>query len=53
MKYRDLHLEEDCNKLFLLMDSFWVEISGKRIHICWRLEGATKNEAENVVYSFR
>ena len=35
MKCRDLLLEEYCNKLFLLMDSFWVEISGKRVDICW------------------
>ena len=24
-----------CSKLFSLMDSFWVEISGKRVDICW------------------
>ena len=35
MKCQDLLLEEYCNKLFLLMDSFWVEISGKRVDICW------------------
>ena len=34
-KCRDLLLEEYCDKLFALMDSFWVEISGKRIDICW------------------
>ena len=35
MKCRDLLLEEYCSKLFSLMDSFWVEISGKRVDICW------------------
>ena len=34
-KCRDLLLEEYCSKLFSLMDSFWVEISGKRFDICW------------------
>ena len=24
-----------CNKLFSLMDGFWVEISSKHIDICW------------------
>ena len=35
MKCSDLLLEEYCKKLFLLMDSFWVEIRGKRVDICW------------------
>ena len=35
MKCWDLLLKESCNKLFSLMDSFWVEISGKRVDICW------------------
>ena len=35
MKCRDLYLAEYCNKLFSLMDSFWVEISGKRVDIFW------------------
>ena len=35
MKCRDLLLEEYCKKLFSLMDSLWVEISGKRVDICW------------------
>ena len=35
IKCRDLLLEEYCSKLFSLMDSFWVEISGKRVDICW------------------
>ena len=35
MKCWDLLLEEYCNKLFSLMDSFWVEISSKRVDICW------------------
>ena len=26
---------EYCKQLFLLMDSFWVKISGKRVGICW------------------
>ena len=30
-----LLLEEYSNKLSSLMDSFYVEISGKRINICW------------------
>ena len=34
MKCRDLLLEEYCNKLFSLMDSLLVEISGKRVDIC-------------------
>ena len=34
-KYRDLLLEEYCDRLFTLMDSFWVEIRGKSIDICW------------------
>ena len=33
--WQDLLLEECCDKLFALMDSFWVEISCKRIDICW------------------
>ena len=35
MKCRDLFLEDYCSKLFSLMDSFWVEISGKPVDICW------------------
>ena len=35
MKCRDFLLKEYCNKLFSLMDSFWVEISVKRVDICW------------------
>ena len=35
MKCRDLLLEKQCSKLFSLMDSFWVEISGKGVDICW------------------
>ena len=35
MKCQDLLLEEYCSKLFSLMDNFWVEISGKRVDICW------------------
>ena len=35
MECGDLLLEEYCKKLFLLMDSFWVEIRGKRVQICW------------------
>ena len=31
---RDLILQQNCNKLFSLMDIFWVEISGKNINIC-------------------
>ena len=31
---RDLILQKNCNKLFLLMDIFLVEISGKCINIC-------------------
>ena len=34
-KCRDLLLEEYCDKLFTLMDSFWVEIRGKSIDIYW------------------
>ena len=34
IKCRDLLLEEYCSKLFSLMDSFWEEISGKRVDIC-------------------
>ena len=34
-KCRDLLLEEYCDKLFTLMNSFWVEISSKSIDICW------------------
>ena len=30
-----MFLEEYCSKLFSLMDSFWVEINGKRVDICW------------------
>ena len=37
-KFRDLLLEEFCDKLFSLMDSFQVEVSGKRIDICWLLK---------------
>ena len=33
MKRRGLLLEEYCSKLFSLMDSFWVEIRGKRVDI--------------------
>ena len=35
MKCRDLLLEEYCSKLFSLMDNVWVQISGKRVDICW------------------
>ena len=35
MKCGDLLLADYCNKLFLLMDSFWAEISGKRVGVCW------------------
>ena len=35
MKCQDLLLEEYCNKLLSLMDSFWVEISGRHVGICW------------------
>ena len=35
MKCWDLFLEDYCSILFLLMDSFWVEISGKPVDICW------------------
>ena len=35
MKRRDLLLEEYCDELFSIMNSFWVEISGKRVDICW------------------
>ena len=35
MKCRYLLLGEYCSKLFSLMDSFWLEISGKRVDICW------------------
>ena len=31
-------MEKYCDKLFSLMDSFWVEISGNRIDICWLLK---------------
>ena len=34
-KCRDLLLEEYCDKLFILMYSFWVEIRVKSIDICW------------------
>ena len=35
MKRRDLLLEEYCDELFSIMNSFWVEISSKRADICW------------------
>ena len=35
MKFLQLLLEEYGNKLFSLMDSFWVEISGKRVDNFW------------------
>ena len=35
MKCRDLLLEEYCNKLFSLMDSSWMGISGRCIDIYW------------------
>ena len=38
MKCRDLLLAEYCNKLVSLMDSFWTEISGKRVDICWLMK---------------
>ena len=33
-KCRDLLLEEYCNKMFLLMDTFWVEISSECVDVC-------------------
>ena len=30
---RDVLLEQYCNKLYSLMDSFWVEISGKCVDV--------------------
>ena len=35
IKSWDLLLEEYTKKLYLLMDSFLVEISGKGVDICW------------------
>ena len=35
MKRRDLLLEEYCDELFSIMNSFWVEISSNRADICW------------------
>ena len=35
MKYRDLLLEEYCIKLLSLMDTFWVEVSGRRVDRFW------------------
>ena len=35
MKCRDVLLEEHYSKLFSLMGRFWLEISGKRVDICW------------------
>ena len=35
MKCRGLLLEEYCNKLFSLMDSSWMGISGRCIDIYW------------------
>ena len=34
MKWRNLLLKEYCNKPFSLMNSLWVNISGKCIDIC-------------------
>ena len=35
IKCRDLLLEEYCSKLLSLMDSFWVDLSGKHVDLCW------------------
>ena len=32
---RDLLLEEHCEKLFCLMDSFWEEIAGANVDLNW------------------
>ena len=38
MRYWHSILEEYCNKLFSLIDSFWVENSGKHIDVYWLLK---------------
>ena len=38
MKYRDLLLEEYCIKLLSLMDTFRLEISSKRVDMCWLMK---------------
>ena len=35
MKCRDLLLRKYCSKLLSLMYRYWLEISGKRVDICW------------------
>ena len=35
IKCRDLLLEEHCEKLFCLMDSFWEEIAGANVDLNW------------------
>ena len=41
-----LTLAEYCSKLFPLMDSFWLEISSKRVDICW--SGRVRGHLDNV-----
>ena len=37
-KYRDLQLEEICEKLLCLMDSFWEAITGANVDLNWLLK---------------
>ena len=53
MKCRDLLLEEYCINLFSLIGSFWVEISGKCVDICWLVKvrghlDKVKNEQQRI-----
>ena len=38
IKCRDLLLEEHCEKLFCLMDSFWEEIAGANVDLNWLIK---------------
>ena len=53
MKCRDLLFEEYCINLFSLTGSFWVEVSGKCVDICWLVKvrghlDKVKNEQQRI-----
>ena len=53
IKCRDLLLEEHCEKLFCLMDSFWEEIAGANVDLNWLVKvrshlDKTEKEQEKV-----